>query len=108
MKILLDMGADPEVADGLGNTALHYSAAYGHLKVIRTLVERGATVETPNRLGWKPISYSCTFEAEKYFLQLVADREIRWKQASGAEKAKASLTPAFGRSERMAASPVGG
>ncbi|KAF8536032.1 ankyrin repeat-containing domain protein [Trichophaea hybrida] len=104
--ILLDMGADPEVADNLGNTALHYSAAYGHLKVIRTLVERGADVETQNRPGWTPINYSCTFEAEKYFQQLVQDREIRWLQAqtSGVEK----LTPGFARSERMITLPAGG
>ena len=74
------MGADPEVADVLGNTTLHYSAAYGHLKVIRTLIEHcsgGGMVDAPNRLGWKPVSYSCTFEAERYFVRLVAERDRR-------------------------------
>jgi ankyrin repeat protein len=32
-QILLGQGADSEVFDGLGNTALHYASAYGHLKV---------------------------------------------------------------------------
>ena len=89
-QILLDMGADPEVADVLGNTALHYSAAYGHLKVTRTLIEHyggGGMVDAPNRLGWKPVSYSCTFEAERYFLRLVAERDLRCAQAAAAAAA---------------------
>jgi ankyrin repeat protein len=32
-QILLGQGADSEAFDGLGNTALHYASAYGHLKV---------------------------------------------------------------------------
>jgi hypothetical protein len=90
--------------DGLGNTALHYASAYGHLKTIRTLVERGADVEKPNRQGWKPISYSCTFEAEQYFQQLVQEREIRWLQAERGSAATArarAATPVFGSSERV-------
>ena len=89
-QILLDMGADPEVADVLGNTALHYSTAYGHLNVIRTLIlycGGGGMVDAPNRLGWKPVSHSCTLGVERYFLRLVAECGLLRAQAAVAAAA---------------------
>lgn len=40
--ILLDHGADIEHADVTGTTALHIAASYGHLEVVKLLVERKA------------------------------------------------------------------
>ena len=76
-EILLDMGAHPDVTDSLGNTALHWACAFGNLKVMRTLVERGAAVEKQNRQGWMPVEYSFTVEAEEYFRGLAAGRGVR-------------------------------
>lgn len=91
------------MTDGLGNTALHYACAYGHLKVMRKLVEQGASVDRPNRQGWTPVSYSCTMDAEMYFRKLVQEREILWIQAGGVEKEMVAPVPGFVRSEWMAA-----
>ena len=49
-QTLLDYHADPELIDPLGNTAIHYASAYGHQKVVHTLVERGVT-DRQNRQG---------------------------------------------------------
>jgi len=50
-QTLLDYHADPELIDTLGNTALHYASAYRYQKVMRTLVERGVTIDRQNRQG---------------------------------------------------------
>jgi hypothetical protein len=73
-------------------------------------VERGASFEHQNRQGWMPISYSCTLDAQRYFEQLVQDREIRRLQAGASadpERARPKVvTPAPGRSDWTAA-PTG-
>jgi ankyrin repeat protein len=38
----LDLGVRPDVAPYLGRTGLHWAIPYGHLEVIRLLLERGA------------------------------------------------------------------
>lgn len=103
VQVLLAHGADPEVMDVLGNTALHYACAYGHLKVMRVLVDHGAGVDHANRQGWTPVSYSCTLDAEMFFRKLVADREVLWMQAGAVDNEMAAPVPAFIRSEWVAA-----
>ncbi|KAF3939269.1 Alpha-latroinsectotoxin [Dactylella cylindrospora] len=69
--ILLDSDADVNAFDPLGNTALHYASAYGQLKAIRSLVDRGTNFEHRNCEGWKAKDYSFSKSAELYFQQLV-------------------------------------
>ncbi|KZF21791.1 ankyrin [Xylona heveae TC161] len=83
--------ADVTAQDNDGNTALHYASAYGELKVIRTLLQAGASPLARNAYSWTPISYSLTVAAEVYFRNLVAEfekRKVEIKQAERAERAK--------------------
>ena len=70
VALFLEKGASVDAADGMGNTALHYAAAWGNLKVIRLLLDKGAGVERRNRGGWSPGEYSCTREAQVYLVGL--------------------------------------
>jgi ankyrin repeat protein len=45
VRLLLDGGADPSLADGGGFTPLMYAALDDHLEVLRLLLGRGATVD---------------------------------------------------------------
>jgi len=55
-KILLDAGADPNLDDGHGYTALHAAAGAGNLKVVKLLLDAGADVNaTGSSSGWGPL-----------------------------------------------------
>jgi len=52
LSCLLEAGADPNIADAHGWTALHLASAYGYLSNVRTLLGYGAVqnVSTPDGL----------------------------------------------------------
>ena len=48
---LLELGADIDVRNYKGKTALHCAAKAGFLKVIDLLIEKGATIDAPDNNG---------------------------------------------------------
>ena len=52
---LLKLGADINVRNHKGKTALHYAAKAGFLKVIELLIENGATLDAPDKDGETPV-----------------------------------------------------
>jgi uncharacterized protein len=75
--IVSDTPCSPNSHDHVGNTALHYASAGGHLKTIRALLAYGASPVAQNAHAWTPIAYSLTPEAESYFKNLVVEFEKR-------------------------------
>lgn len=73
VNLLLDFGAEIDLADENGSRPLHAAAARGHVKVLRTLVDRGANTYKPNKLGWKPVDYSSDTQVKSYLLTLIND-----------------------------------
>jgi hypothetical protein len=55
LKTLLDMGADAEIEDFDGHTAMHAAAASGSVHAMRVLKEYGTSVETLGRDGFSPL-----------------------------------------------------
>jgi ankyrin repeat protein len=55
VQTLLDLGADIDVRNHKGKTALHYAAKAGFLKVINLLIEKGATVDATDQDGETPL-----------------------------------------------------
>ena len=49
MRLMFDHNANEHVRDNIGTTALHFAAIGGHPDIARTLLERGAEVNTQNR-----------------------------------------------------------
>ena len=58
LKVLLAGGANKELADEEGNTALAWAARMGHLPCVQLLLDAGANANTPDRLGNTPLMYA--------------------------------------------------
>ena len=56
LETLLQRPRDPNVADDIGKTPLHYAAANGHIKPMRMLLEAGDTKDARDTqaAGWTP------------------------------------------------------
>ena len=55
VQTLLADGADVEVRDASGNSALHYAAAFGYTEMAQTLVAAGADVDARGRIDNTPL-----------------------------------------------------
>jgi len=100
VKMCLDLGIDPNVADDQGRTALHGAAHKGRLEIIQLLVDRGANLEAHDLgsrdtvngamkgLTWIPLDWARGLvrvgvqsaiahpDAEKLLVKLMQDRGL--------------------------------
>jgi ankyrin repeat protein len=61
LSYLLDRRANPNVnVDSFGHTPLHHACIKGHQSIVRTLVDRGADVQTPNRFGTTSLFFAAS------------------------------------------------
>lgn len=56
---LLANGADPRIADADGNSPLHHAARCSDIGVAGMLLDAGAGLDLPNRLGETPLGIAC-------------------------------------------------
>ncbi len=57
-KMLLDLGADSNIADGKGTTALHYAIKFKNVNLIKVLVNNGADINLKDNKGLSPLDYA--------------------------------------------------
>lgn len=55
---LLDLGADPNIADRDGETPVHLAAEKGRCMVLHFLLKRGGDPDVVNNRGWTPMHYA--------------------------------------------------
>ncbi|XP_006177557.2 LOW QUALITY PROTEIN: ankyrin repeat domain-containing protein 7 [Camelus ferus] len=58
--ILLEHGADPNLVDLDGNTALHYAACHPSISLVEKLLEHKANLEAQNKDGYTPLLLAIT------------------------------------------------
>merc|ERR1719454_1777913 len=51
VKVLIDAKANLDDVDSVGNSAVHFAAGYGRVKVLEHLLARGAGVSKVNQMG---------------------------------------------------------
>jgi ankyrin repeat protein len=54
VKICFELGNDVNAVDANGDTALHGAAHRGSNEMVKFLVDRGAKLDVPNKIGWTP------------------------------------------------------
>ena len=57
LQILLDHGADPDLADLSGRTPLSQAVGSGHLNLVQLLLDHHADVNKPDNQGLPPLAY---------------------------------------------------
>jgi hypothetical protein len=57
-KLLLEKGADAAVADGDGQTPLHWASSKGHIDVVKLLLEKRADAAVADGDGWTPLHWA--------------------------------------------------
>ncbi len=55
VNFLLAKGADPNLTNNEGSTALHMAAFFGHLEIVKTLLAKGAHVNARNQRSETPL-----------------------------------------------------
>ncbi|KAF8591424.1 ankyrin [Ramaria rubella] len=58
VAMLCDFHADVDLPDLLGNTPLHYASSWGHLPVVKLLIERGCQFVARNNEGYTATDYA--------------------------------------------------
>jgi ankyrin repeat protein len=56
---LLDAGADPDMVDEDGKTALHWAAVFGRTDMFAEMLALGADINALDSSGMKPLHYAC-------------------------------------------------
>jgi hypothetical protein len=56
VKVLIDMKANLNEVDSAGNSAVHFAAGYGRVKVLEHLLARGANASKVNQMGMTPLA----------------------------------------------------
>ena len=55
LKLLIDKGADPNMSDDIGTTALNISSSHGYIKSVKYLLEVGANPNISDDCGYSPL-----------------------------------------------------
>lgn len=90
---LLDLGADIDVQNYKGKTALHYAAKAGFSKVINLLIEKGATVDATDNNGETPLFDAIRSTIKSGEKQRMALEALLTKGANPNFKNRKGLTP---------------
>jgi ankyrin repeat protein len=56
VKVAIELGADVNVTNQTGHTALHSAAVLGHTTVVQFLADHGALLNVKNKLGQTPLA----------------------------------------------------
>lgn len=77
VKQHLDAGASPNAKDPNGYTAIHAAASYGHIDLLRLLVQRGGDVNVQDTEGDTPLHHVEDVALAKVLIELGADYNLK-------------------------------
>lgn len=74
VEMLLEQGADTEAADVSGETALHWTAKLGFVRVAKVLANHNANLNAANADGWRPVHFAACNGHSEFVDFLIAAR----------------------------------
>jgi ankyrin repeat protein len=88
VAVLLEHGANVEISNMRGTTALHAAACHGHLSVVKLLVEHGAKISSADTVGCNALNCACLHgyvSILQFFIDQGADIEAQFSSTGGAK-----------------------
>ncbi|KAJ5612310.1 hypothetical protein N7510_005504 [Penicillium lagena] len=79
LELLISRGADVNMLDGSGETALHWAASFGANSMIQALLEHGADVNRPNLDGHTALHIAAEHTERVDTIQILLDRGADWR-----------------------------
>ena len=67
----------PYTAECEGQTNLHFAAKYGHIRMVKKLIKKGAHVNAIDRYGETPLHEASKLDVIKFLIENGADKTIR-------------------------------
>jgi cytohesin len=101
VKGMVLLGADPNLKDKSGDSALHSAIENRNLEVVKFLLEAGADPNAEDRRGWTPLYHTIEVEADvasQLGESVPSTRVLRLLLGHGADPNRPSSTPGFPRS----------
>lgn len=79
LELLISRGAEVNMLDGSGETALHWAASFGANSMIRALLEHGADVNRPNLDGNTALHIAAEHTEQVDTIRILLDRGADWR-----------------------------
>jgi ankyrin repeat protein len=79
LKLLISRGAEVDMLDGGGETALHWAASFGANAMIQALLEHGADVNRPNLDGKTALHIAAEHTEQVDTIRILLDRGADWR-----------------------------
>ncbi|KAL6827243.1 ankyrin repeat-containing domain protein [Trichoderma sp. SZMC 28015] len=73
VRLLLEFGADVNLTNSLGNTAINRASASGNVEVAKMLIEKGADINHEDYQGWAPIFDAVSYSPNIFLTRLLAE-----------------------------------
>ncbi|XP_048837232.1 ankyrin repeat and protein kinase domain-containing protein 1 [Brienomyrus brachyistius] len=94
-SVLLDCGADPNLSDADGWTALHFVAQNGDDRTARLLLDRGAAPDPAEKEGWTPLHLAAQ-NGHESMVRLLLPRVASADRATGNGRTALHLAARYG------------
>ncbi len=81
MRLLCSSGADLQLTDTWGNTALHHATLGGHFETLKTLLQYKPEVDCRNNEGYLPVHYASLIGRSQN-VELILNQEMSGLEGS--------------------------
>jgi ankyrin repeat protein len=96
VRVLLELGANPNIPDGLGSYPIHVAGSEGHDEILRMLLEAGADLSTADGAQRRPL-HKATMYGSDTIIRLLIDHGADVNALDVSQKRPLAMAASLGR-----------